>query len=438
MSSTQVDKPLPVVRVFIGSAGRGNTWLLLLLAGIFVFAGLAAIALTRPTQPAFWSGFAIWLFCAFGAALVLKLRLPDHDPLLFALPIFLSGWGLVAIERLAPSFAERQALWLVISVLAMLSAACFPQLLRWLRSYRYSLLAAALLLLLATIVLGRNPSGFEFAPRLWLSFGSIYFQPSELMKLILVAFMASYLAEQSATFRARNNANRQSTALSPRMLGPMLLMWLLSMVILVWQRDLGTAMLFFIVFLLLLYLTSGDRRILLGGGILILAAGLAAYQLFDVVQLRVDIWLNPWPESDGRAYQIVQSLMAFGAGGVFGTGVGLGSPGYIPVVHSDFVFAAIAEEWGLLGITGVLSCLGVLAWRGLAIALTHPGAAFHRLLAVALTMTLLVQAIMIMAGVLKLLPLTGVTLPFISYGGSSLLACHVMVGLLLRLSSGAR
>ena len=352
--------------------------------------------------------------------------------------MFLSGWGLVAIERLAPAFADRQALWLIISVLAMLGVAVFPYVLRWLRGYRYSLLAAALLLLAATIVLGINPSGFASAPRLWLGAGSFFFQPSEIMKVILVAFMASYLAEHSATFRARRNQTTGAKGLSLRLIGPIFLMWLLSMVILVWQRDLGTAMLFFIVFLLLLYLTSGEFRLMLGGAILVLLAGLVAYQLFDVVQLRVDIWLNPWPEADGRAYQIVQSLMAFAAGGIAGTGVGLGSPGYIPVVHSDFVFAAIAEEWGLLGVIAILSSYGVLAWRGLAIALTYRGSAFHRLLAVSLTMTLLVQALMIMAGVLKLLPLTGVTLPFISYGGSSLFACHIMMGLLLRLSSGAR
>lgn len=437
MTSTEVDRPLPIARVVFGSAERGNRWLLLTLSALFTFASLAAIAATRPSQADVWSTFIIWLVCAIAATLVLKLRLPTHDPLLLALPLFLSGWGLAAIERLAPSFADRQALWLVISILAMLASACLPHLLRWLRSYRYSLLAAALLLLTATIVLGRNPSGFEFAPRLWLSLGPIYFQPSELMKVILVAFMATYLAEHSAIFRAGESKAGEAGA-SPRLLGPMLLMWLLSMVILIWQRDLGTAMLFFIVFLILLYLTSGDRRIIVGGALLTLVAGVAAYHLFDVVQLRVDIWLNPWPEADGRAYQIVQSLMAFGAGGIFGSGVGQGFPGYIPVVHSDFVFAAIAEEWGLLGVIGILSCLGVLAWRGLAIALTHPGAAFHKLLAVAITMTLLAQALMIMAGVLKLLPLTGVTLPFISYGGSSLLACHVMIGLLLRLSTGAR
>ena len=438
LTRTDVDKPLPFVRVLVGSRGRGNQWVLLTLAGLFVFASMAAIALTRPSQPDVWTEFVVWIVCAICGAVILIRRLPDHDPVLFSLSMILSGWGLVAIERLAPPFADRQALWLVVSVLAMLGVAIFPQLLRWLRSYRYSLLAVTLLLLMATIVLGRNPSGFEFAPRLWLGFGSFYLQPSEIMKVTLVAFMASYLAEQSATTRTQYDESLAAMGASPRLIGPMLLMWVLSMVILVWQRDLGTAMLYFIVFLLLLYLTSGHLRILFGGAVLVFVAGLVAYQLFDVVQLRVDIWLNPWPEADGRAYQIVQSLMAFGAGGVFGTGVGLGSAGYIPVVHSDFIFAAIAEEWGLLGVIGILSSFGVLAFRGLAIAVANNGSSFHRLLAVGLTMMLLVQALMIMAGVLKLLPLTGVTLPFISYGGSSLLACNVMIGLLLRLSSGAR
>ena len=330
MTSTEVDKPLPIVRLVVGSSGTGNRWLLLMLAATFVFAGMAAIALNRPTQAATWATFAVWLLCSAGATLVMKLCLPAHDPLLLALPLFLSGWGLVAIERLAPPFADRQAIWLVISVVAMLAAACLPHLLRWLRRYRYSLLAAALLLLLATIALGRNPSGLEFAPRLWLSIGSIYFQPSELMKIILVAFMATYLAEQSATHRAEQSDAGSRFPASPRLLGPILLMWLLSMVILVWQRDLGTAMLFFIVFLLLLYFSSGDQRILVAGVTLILLAGLAAYQLFPVVQLRVDIWLNPWPEADGRAYQIVQSLMAFASGGIFGAGVGQGFPNTSP------------------------------------------------------------------------------------------------------------
>ncbi len=418
-------------------ASRRFAYLLLVFATISVFAGMAAISLTRPSGPGLWVGLLIWIASALVGTAILNRRLPAHDPLLFPLVMYLSGWGLVAIQRLAPPFAERQALWLAISVAAMLLTAVFPHILRWLRVYRYIILGGALLLLLATIVFGRNPSGFEFAPRLWLSLGAVYFQPSEIMKVILVAFMASYLGEQSAVIRADQTEPGLRIPFLPRLAGPMLSMWLLSMVILIWQRDLGTAMLFFIVFILLLYLTTGDFRMLLGGALLVIIAAAVAFHLFDVVKLRVDIWLNPWPEADGRAYQIVQSLMAFSAGGIFGTGVGLGAAGYIPVAHSDFIFAALAEEWGLLGVIGVLSAFAVLALRGFSIGLRHSGRVFHRLLAAGLTLMLVVQALMIMAGVLKLLPLTGVTLPFISYGGSSLLACYIMIGLLLRLSAEA-
>ena len=418
-------------------ANGRHQYLLLVFAAASIFAGMAAIARTSPAQPALWIPLAVWTACAIIGTAVLNRWLPTRDPLLFPLVIFLSGWGLVAIQRLAPPFAERQALWLAISVAAMLFAAVFPHLLRWLRVYHYVSLTLALLLLLATIAFGSNPSGFAFAPRLWLSLGAIYFQPSEIMKILLVAFMASYLGEGSAGIAADANETGHRRRLSPRLMGPMLLMWLLSLLVLVWQRDLGAATLFFVVFFLLLYLSSGDARIPLGGALLVLIAALVAYQLFDVVKLRVDIWLNPWLEADGRAYQIVQSLMAFGAGGIFGAGVGLGSAGYIPLGHSDFVFAALAEEWGLLGVVCVLSCFALIAYRGLSIALSLSNRAFHKMLAIGLTMMLIAQALMIMGGVLKLLPLTGVTLPFISYGGSSLLVCFIMTGILLRLSAVA-
>jgi cell division protein FtsW len=176
--------------------------------------------------------------------------------------------------------------------------------------------------------------------------------------------------------------------------------------------------------------------LLIVGALLIAAAGFVAYRLFDVVQLRVDIWLNPWLEADTRAFQIVQSLLAFAAGGIFGQGIGQGSPTFIPVVHSDFVFAALAEEWGLLGIIAVVACFAVFVVRGLRIAIVLRARPFHALLAVGLSVMLAAQSLLIMAGVLKLIPLTGVTLPYFSYGGSSLLVNFVMVGLLLRLSSG--
>jgi cell division protein FtsW len=367
---------------------------------------------------------------------LLHRHLPGHDPLFFPLTMFLSGWGLVAIDRLAPPFAERQTVWLAASTIVLLAVALLPQALRWLRNYRYLLLAIGLILLTGTIILGRNPSGQLGAPQLWLGLGSLFFQPSEALKIILVAFLASYLAEQYPAMRAEAaDSARRNFGFSPRVFGPILLMWGLSVIILVWQRDLGTAILFFAVFIILLYVASGYRRILISGAVLVMIAGCVAYFAFDVVQLRVDIWLNPWPESDGRAFQIVQSLLAFASGSTFGQGVGQGSPTYIPVVHSDFVFAAVAEEWGLLGIVMVVAGIAVLVTRGLMTAVRLQRRSFLALLAVGLSMMIATQSVLIMGGVLKLVPLTGVTLPFLSYGGSSLLISFVMIGLLLRLSA---
>jgi cell division protein FtsW len=214
----------------------------------------------------------------------------------------------------------------------------------------------------------------------------------------------------------------------------MLLMWGFCMILLVWQRDLGGASLFFIVFLAMLYASTGEAGYVAAGVGLIAAAGVIGYQLFGVVRLRVDTWWNPWPEANDRAFQIVQSLLAVAAGGVFGQGVGLGAPTYVPVVHSDFAFAAIAEEWGLIGALGVVICLAVLVLRAIRIALANGRRPFRSLLAAGIGILLAAQSLLIMAGVLKLIPLTGVTLPFVSYGGSSLLSSFVMVGLLLRVS----
>ena len=411
--------------------------LLLGLSAAFLLVNFLGLTFNRPAnQVQDWLHLLVWLICALAGSWLLHRRLPHHDPLLFPLTMFLSGWGLVLIDRLAPLFADRQTVWLVVSITAMLAVAIFPQPLRWLRTYRYVLLLIGLLLLVSTILLGRNPSGQAGAPQLWLGIGSIYFQPSEALKIILVGFLASYLAEQYPVLRAKElNVENRRLAVSPRIFGPIMLMWGLSVVILVWQRDLGTAILFFVVFLTLLYVASGYTLILLSGAILIAIAAIAAYHRFDVVQLRVDIWLNPWPEAEGRAFQIVQSLLAFASGGVFGQGVAQGSPTYIPVVHSDFVFAALAEEWGLLGVIAVICAVVVMVVRGMRVAVHHHARPFLSLLALGLSMLIATQSLLIMGGVLKLLPLTGVTLPFLSYGGSSLLASFVIVGLLLRLSA---
>lgn len=409
---------------------------LLILAGVFLFVNFLALSLIRGAASAEdWLHLAVWIICAILGRRLLNRFLPQRDRFLFPLTMFLSGWGLVLIDRLAPQFADRQTIWLPVSVAAMLLVALLPQPLRWLRSYRYVLLLVGIVLLAGTILLGTNPSGVAGSPQLWLGIGSLFFQPSEALKIILVAFLASYLAEQQPLLRAAPGWRLRRLTLSPRILGPIFLMWSLSVLILIWQRDLGTAMLFFIVFLLMLYLVSGSLTILLIGLLMMIAAGLIAYQAFSVVQLRVDIWLNPWPEADNRAYQIVQSLMAFAAGGPLGQGIAQGYPTYIPVVHSDFVFAALAEEWGLVGVMAVIAAIATLVSRGLLIGIRLQRRPFPVLLGIGLSLLLAVQSLLIMAGVLKLVPLTGVTLPFVSYGGSSLLASFITIGLLLRLSA---
>lgn len=213
-------------------------------------------------------------------------------------------------------------------------------------------------------------------------------------------------------------------------------MWAFALILLVSQRDLGAGTLIFAVFLGMLYLASGQMRYPVVGGALLSGAAVLTYYLYDVVRLRVDAWINPWLDPDGRSFQIVQSLIALGAGGLFGRGLGLGYPTVIPVVHSDFVFAAIVEEWGLLGAFAVLGLLLVLVMRGMRTA-ALARSPFQALLASGLSVLLGAQAFLIVGGVIKLIPLTGLTLPFLSYGGSSLLANFILLGVLLRLSHSA-
>ena len=401
----------------------------------FVLVNLLALLIVeqRPITDS-WH-YIVWLGCVLGSGYFLRRHLPHHNQLLWLIPLFLSGWGILLIDRLTPAFADRQTIWLLIGTTAMVVIAIFPQPLRWVQEYRYLILGGGLLLLIATILFGQNPSGILAAPQLWLRIGDVYFQPSEALKIILVGFLASYLAEQAPLIRfegTKHSSIRQW--LSPRILGPMLLMWGLAIVLVIWQRDLGAAVIFFTVFILLLYAASGFSWLLVIGGLGILIAGFAAYTLIDLVQLRIDIWLYPWAEADGRAYQIVQSLMAFGSGGIWGEGIAQGYPYFIPVVHSDFVYAALAEEWGFLGSLLVIICIVIICSQSLQIAARHRNP-FFALFTLGLGLLIGVQCALIMGGVLKLIPLTGVTLFFMSYGGSSLVAAFCMIGFLLRLSA---
>jgi len=251
-----------------------------------------------------------------------------------------------------------------------------------------------------------------------------------LLKLLLLVFLAAYLADRRYHLIEVRAYIGRIPVPHPSYLGPMLLMWGFSIVLLIWQRDLGAVLLFFGTFLGMLFAATGQVRYIWAGGLLLVGAAVIGYALFDVVRLRVDGFLNPWVDPSGRSFQIVQSLLAFAGGGIFGQGVGQGLPTAIPVVHTDFVFAAIGEEYGLLGALGVLACFALLVGRAFHIAL-RAKTDFEQLLAVGIGTMLGLQTIVITAGTLKLMPLTGVTLPFVSYGGSSLIISFLMIGLLL-------
>lgn len=418
-----------------GEAANGRReMLLLLLAAGFILVNALALSLVRTgaVQPDYLLPTAVWLLVMGAAHWLLARHKPGHDPLLLPLYGLLTGWGLVLLGRLAPNFIWRQTLWLALGVLLMVAVVIGPRNLRALRRYRYTWLTVGLLLLAATLIFGVHPSGG--GATLWLPIpylGRVYFQPSELLKLLLVVFLASYFDERDQLFTLSQGQGRLG---SLPYLAPLLLMWGFCVVLLVWQRDLGAATLFFILFLTLVYLATGERRYLVSGLALLILAAIIGYFAFEVVAQRVDAWWNPWPDASGRAFQIVQSLYALASGGVVGQGIGQGFPDYIPVVHSDFAFAAVAEEWGLIGSLAVVACFALLAQRGLRIALLAKRP-FHIYLSAGITILFTTQAFLIMAGVTKLLPLTGVTLPFVSYGGSSLLMSSIMMGLLLYLSA---
>ncbi len=405
--------------------------LLLGLAGLFVTVSYLALLLVRGDSPfAAWP-LIVWIGCAVSGHIALEKRLPGRDPFIFPIVMLLCGWGIALIDRLNPPFMPRQALWLIVSIAAMIGITRLPRHLRWLSRYRYLWLFGGLALLMATIAFGRNPAGV--GPRLWLGIGEVYFQPSELLKMALIAFLASYLADNRDLLDTHGFQIGRLRLPALRYLGPLLVMWSISAIILVWQRDLGMATLYFAIFLAMLYVATGRSLYVVGGLVLLLIGGSIAYFGFDVVRERVTIWLNPWPYSNGDSYQVVQSLIGIANGSVFGQGIGQGSPTYIPVVHSDFVFAAIGEEWGLLGTLVVIGCLAILAQRAMRLAIGQADP-FRALLAAGIGITLAIQSLLIMGGTIKLIPLTGVTLPFMSYGGSSLLVNFIMVGFLIVVS----
>ena len=439
---------------------RGRELWLLVIVGIALYAGSVSLGATQRfreqllegepgkvdmTTPADAGLLLVYLGALFlvHAALVLAGRRTDQ----FLLPTvgLLGGIGLLLMERLPQDLAgnlgglaQTQLVWLLIGfgIIATLAVAVRNDV--WLRRYKYTWAAVGVGLLLLVFLFGSETNG----ARLSLTIGPITGQPSELLKVILVVFLAGYLSEN------RPLLVDESTKVGPirlpplPYLAPMVAMWAIALGIVIVQKDLGAALLFFAVFLLLLYVsTARISFVVIGLAAFVIGAGLL-YFVFDHVRTRIDIWVDPFVDPQGAGFQIVQSLHAFARGGLIGTGLGNGLPLIagnppIPALHTDFPLAALGEELGLVGILAILGLYLVLVQRGLRIASAAQDE-FRAILAAGLSLVIGVQAFIIAAGNLKLIPLTGITLPFVSYGGSSLLANSVIVGLLIALSERTR
>jgi len=354
-----------------------------------------------------WLGVIVWLAAFSLLNWQTREKLPDRDPYLLPTSAALTGIGLMSIWRLYPNLGLRQTIWTAAASLLVFIGLQFPVFLDHLRRYKYIWLVLGLVLTGLTIVLGENPSGG--GPALWLHVFGIYVQPSEPLKLLVIGYLAGFFADRLVFQRKAILAALPSIIVAG-----------MALVLLFFQRDLGTASIFLLVFIAMLFSARNNKWLLWAAPAFILAAAVIGYISIDVVKLRIDSWLNPFADPSSASYQVIQSMIAIAEGGILGAGPSLGSPNLIPVSVSDFIFSAITEEMGLLTAAAIILLLIILLNRGIKLALTTQNS-FHKYLSLGLVYYFSIQSIMIIGGNIGLLPLTGVPLPFISYGGSSLM-----------------
>ena len=394
-------------------------------------AGQAGWVFDWHTQLAYLPWLAL-LICAGAASYVLAAqRRLDSVPL--SLAYLLLAVGLAEIARLKPELFTAQLRWACVGIAFWALTVVLWERLRDFLAYPYVLGIATTIILLLPLLFGVSIGGNTN----WLAFGGFSVQPSEFGKILLIFFLAAYLADHRAvlTLPARRFLFLHLPPV--RFIAPLVVLWGLAVLMFVIARDLGAALLFFGMAVLMTYMGTGRKSYVFLAGLFIVIAAALSYALFGHVRVRFDIWLHPWADPNGMSYQVVQSLFAIGTGGIWGTGFAEGHPLLIPEVHTDFIFAAIAEEFGLIGAVFVLMCYALLFWRGSRIAMGVPRAE-ESLLAAGCAASLLLQAFIITAGVTKLLPLTGITLPFVSYGGSSMAASFILIGILTALSGESR
>jgi peptidoglycan glycosyltransferase len=424
------------VNVALPRSDNGSGLSLLLVAGVIVGAAYALSSLGETASlPVNLLPFLIVFFGLMGVAYVAMRRFaPSAEPTLVPIVALLNGLGYVVIARLNRDLAANQATWTAVGVFAFVATLVVVKRASDLERYRYLLALSGIALLLAPLVPGIGVT--KNGARLWLEMGPFSFQPGELAKLCLAIFFASYLWERRELLEP-GRLPAGALAARARAIGPLAGAWALSLIVMVMEKDLGSSTLFFALFVAMLWVATGGYLWPMVGAGMFAVGSFFAWMSFAHVQERVRIWINPWTKASSDGFQLVQAAFAFAAGGVVGTGLARGTPQKIPAVATDLVFAAIGEELGLVGAAAVIAAFALIVVIGMRIAL-RAERPFEQLLAVGLTTIVGVQSCLIIGGVTRLVPLTGITLPFVSYGGSSVIANWILVALLLRISAGDR
>jgi cell division protein FtsW (lipid II flippase) len=431
---------------------RGIELLLLVFAWLIGVLGVLQVgwATGEGTTTRLWITIAVVGALALAMHITVRLTAPYADPIMLPVTTLLTILGLVMIYRIDVSAVQRatrnaaplptpdvyaQLTWFAIAVVLFIAVLVIVRDHRRLQRYTYTfgLIGIVLLVLPLAPVIGTTVNGAT----LWVRMFGLSFQPGELAKILLTIFFAGYLVVKRDSLALVRTKFLGLGFPRPKDLGPLLIAWLVSLAVLVFENDLGTSMLFFGLFVSMLYIATQRRSwLVLGGGLFVIGAVLS-YMFFGHVRLRVQIWLDPWAYAQDSGYQIVQSLFGFANGGLLGAGLGQGFPNLVPFANTDFIVAALGEEIGLTGLIAMLLMYGILIERGLRTAISVRDS-FGKLLAAGLSITLALQLFVIVGGVTKLIPLTGLTTPFLSYGGSSLIANFIIIGLLLRISDRAR
>lgn len=421
--------------------------LLVALGAVIAAAGTTLVTATTTGTVTFDSpaAFAAHLAAFGGLLIAIRRWAPAASRVLLPIVSLITAVGSIEVFRLDPDLGRLQRWWLLLAALIGIATMYLLRSrgLEVLRRFRYLFLVAAVALLTMPLLPGSLPLGGATinGSRLWvrLSLGdrSLSFQPGEAAKVLIVVFLASYLADRRRVLTEMTRSLGPMRLPEPRQLLPVLLAFAVAFLVLVYQRDLGASLLLFVVFVVLLYVATERATYLVAGGILAVGGAMAAATWFSHVAVRVEAWLHPFEDFAGGGYQVAQGVFALADAGLVGTGLGNGSPWLIPAAATDYVFVAIVEETGLAGGLAMLAAYALLVTVGFGIAL-RAADAFRSLLAAGLTIVLAVQTLLIVGGVLRMLPLTGITLPFASYGGSSLLANVVIVALLARVSHEER